>query len=204
LIGGNPQNGATLAGLYMANKRLTRFHKLAYATAHADVGLDAEGREVIVMQNVRTDCVDLIPIDLSTKPVMSRGDYNRGLTKPLMRLYYADSAIGLSSGIHISCNHAGYCVISTNTEPGLPEQNWLDRTITLVKLDGSKPQVVFLAKLHNTTGGYWEETQATMARNGSKVVWADNWGKRVGTEEPFLMLLDMPPNWHESFLKSFD
>jgi hypothetical protein len=152
------------------------------------------------MQNSRTDYIDLIPLDLNSKVVNSVSDYANNLVQPLVRLYYASSApTGLNSGVHISCNYSGYCLISTNTEPNLPEQNWLDRTITLVRLDRSNPRVFYLAKVYNTTGAYWEETQATITEDGSKVVWASNWGQNVGQEKVFVMQLDMPPNWQSRF-----
>jgi hypothetical protein len=59
------------------------------------------------------------------------------------------------------------------------------------------PRAFYLAKVYNTTGSYWEETHATITTDGSRVIWATNWGQNVGQEEIFLMQLDMPPNWRE-------
>ena len=64
LIGGDYDNQGNLAGLTMANKELTQFHRLDYTTAHSDVGLDLDGNEVIIMQNTMTDHIDLIPLEL--------------------------------------------------------------------------------------------------------------------------------------------
>lgn len=198
LIGGDVGQDRNWAGLQMADKTFSTFHKLASATAHSDVGLDLRGNEMIVMQNVRTDYVDYIPLSLNAKPVDDPGDYKNNGVKPILRLYYnSDSPIGLNSGVHISCNHAGYSVISTNIGPDAAEQNWLDRTITLVKLDPKKFRVFYLAKVYNTTESYWEETQAAMTNDGSKVVWASNWGQRVGQDKVFLMRLDMPSGWEK-------
>jgi hypothetical protein len=174
-------SGYKFDGLTMANKELIQFYKLADSTGHADVGLDSQGKEVIVMQNSQTDYIDLIPIDTTAEPVQ------------LMLLFYSStSPIGLNSGVHISCNTSGYCVVSTETPQGSAEQNWLDRTITLVKLDRSNPRVFYLAKVYGTTGEYWEETQGTITNDGAKVVWATNWNQNVGQEQVFLMQLDMP------------
>jgi hypothetical protein len=199
LLGGDadwPPSGRTLGGLNLADKHLTKFHRLAYATAHADVGLDTEGNEVIVMQNSRTDYIDLIPLAWDTRPVTEEIDYKKSNIIPLVRLFSSDSSPhGLRSGIHISCNAPGYAVISTFTPPQVEGRNWLDRTITLVRLSRRTPAVFYLATVHNTSKSYWEETQATITRNGAKVVWASNWGRDVGQEKCFLMQLDMPPNW---------
>jgi len=195
IIGGGSGKVKT-SGLTMADKRFAAFHKLAYETAHSDVGLDGTGKEVIVMQNNRTDFVDLIPLDKRVKVVMTEADYENNLVKPIVRLYYnSESPLELKSGIHVSCNRTGYCVIGTYIGPGLPEQNWLDRSIILVKLDRMTPRAFYLAKLYNTTREYWEETHASMSNDGSKVVWADNWSRYVGREKCFVMLLNMPPGW---------
>jgi hypothetical protein len=191
-----PPSGRTLGGLNLADKQLLQFHRLAYATAHADVGLDVDGNEVIVMQNSRTDYVDLIPLNWDTRPVTEDSDYQKSSITPLVRLFSSDSSpYGLKSGIHISCNAPGYAVISTFTPPQVEGRNWLDRTISLVRLSRQKPAVFYLAKIHNTTESYWEETQATISGDGAKVVWASNWGRDVGKDHYFLMQLDMPPDW---------
>jgi hypothetical protein len=116
----------------------------------------------------------------------------------LVRLFYdSESAHGLASGVHISCNTPGWCVVSTYIKPGEKEKNWLDRSIILVKLDPKKPRAWYLAKVHNTTDPYWEETQAAIAADGSKVVWACNWGQDVGKEKACLIQLDMPKGWKD-------
>ena len=196
LIGGDYGPGQTLGGLNMADREFVSFHRLAQATAHSDTGLDSLGREVVVMQNTSTDRIDLIPLDPAATPVTAEGEYAGSLIKPLVLLYYnSDSPYNFQSGVHISCNLDGYAVISTYIEPGLAELNWLDRSIVLVRLDGDSPRAHYLAKVHNTTAAYWEETQATISTDGSRVVWASDWSQDVGQERVFLMELTMPPNW---------
>jgi hypothetical protein len=197
LIGGDFDNGGNLVGLTMANRELTQFHRLDYATAHSDVGLDTQGNEVIIMQNVRTDYIDLIPLDPNTKPILVNGGGYDGTNRtPLVRLFSdSTSPYGLNSGVHISCNFPGYCAVSTYIAPNLPEQNWLDRTIVLVTLDRLHPRAFYLAKVYGTTAQYWEETHATISNDGSKIVWATNWNQNVGQEKVWLMQLNMPTGW---------
>jgi len=199
LIGADPGDGR-LAGLTMADRALSRFHRLDYATGHADVARDTAGRDVVVMQNVRTDHVDLIPVAWDTQPILESGGSYEGTGRtPLVRLYSAsESPFGLNSGVHVSCNVPGWCVISAYIEPGLPEQNWLDRSIVLVRVDADRREAWYLAKVHATRGAYWEETQAAISNDGSRVVWADNWGQAVGQERSFLMRLDMPAQWRDA------
>jgi len=198
LIGADPGEGQ-IAGLTMADRALSKFHRLDFGTGHADVALDAEGNEVVVMQNVRTDYIDLIPIDWKTKPILDNGgSYDGSGRTPLVRLFSSsESPVGLNSGVHISCNVPGWCVVSTYIEPGLAEQNWLDRSIVLVRGDARRPEAFYLAKVHATRGAYWEETQAALTNDGARVVWADNWGQDVGEERSFVMQLDMPDGWND-------
>jgi hypothetical protein len=194
LIGGAYDNGGGLAGLTIATRDLAEFHRIDYATAHSDVGLDTDGNEVIVMQSERTDYVDLLPLDPSTKPILTAGGSYAGTNRvKLIKLNYDNaSPFNLGSGVHISCNVPGYCVVSTTTEPGVPERNWLDRTITLVRLDRSTPRVFYLAKVHNTTSEYWEETHGSVTNDGARVVWASNWGQNVGLVQMSLIQATMP------------
>lgn len=192
LIGSDPGT-SRLSGLTMADRTLTRFHRLSRGTAHSDVGLDSRGREVIVMQNTRTDNIDLIPIDWKTKPIMESGGSYAGTGRVrLIRLFYSsDSPHGFTGGVHISCNTPGWCVVSTYQESGKKTNNWLSRKIVLVKLDRRRPEVYYLAQVHSTYQKYWEESHATITRDGRVVLWASNWGKDVGQEKVFVMRLDL-------------
>lgn len=183
IIGGDDYNQGNLKGLTVANRELTDFRHVGFI-GHQDVGLTTDSLEVLVGQNTATDYVDVVLLGPNLQSI------------PLIRLLYEDaSPYGMQSGLHVSCNMPGYCVISTYIEAGLPEKNWLDRSIILVKLDLSEPTGYYLAKVYGTTGSYYEETHATITTDGSKVVWASNWNKDVGLEQVFLMQLDMPPNW---------
>jgi hypothetical protein len=199
LIGGMEYNAGNLVGLTMADRGLREFHRIDYTTSHADVGLDADGREVVVMQNSRTDYVDMLPLGRDTKPILEAGGGYEGTGRlPLLRLFYDDaSPTGFSSGVHISCNADGYCLVSTHIEPGVPELNWLDRSNVIVRLDPRNPKVFYLSKIYNTTEAYWEETQGAVSNDGSRIVWACNWNRDPGSEEVFLLRLDMPPQWRE-------
>jgi hypothetical protein len=197
LIGGMDTNSGNLQGFTIAQRGLNGFHRIDYTTSHADVGLDTEGNEVLVMQNSQTDYVDMLPLNADTRPILTPGGSYQGTNRvPLLRLYYAsDSSIGLNSGIHISCNTPGYCLVSTHIAPGVAERNWLDRTNVLIRLDSAKPRAFYLSKTYNTTEAYWEETHGTITRDGSRIVWACNWNRDPGSQNVFLLQLDMPPDW---------
>ncbi|MGE5404148.1 MAG: hypothetical protein ACM3PP_04330 [Candidatus Saccharibacteria bacterium] len=196
LIGGLDNNGGRIKGLTLANKELTRFQQIDATTAHSDVGLDSQGREVIVMQNVHSDYIDMIPLSWSSRPVGEDGSYSKTGRVKLVKLNYAsDSPFGFNSDVHVSCNYPGYALIGTSTEATGKNNNWLDRKIVLVKLYPTDPKTVYLSNLYGTKGSYWEETHASIAYNGSRVVWATNWGQNVGKEKVFMMELKMPSSW---------
>lgn len=193
VIGADWDNGGGKAGMVIADRQFAQFHQIDYDAGHSDVGLDADGNEVIVLQSNRTDSVDMLPLRPDTRPIDTGASYAGTGRVRVMRLFYdSTSPLGLNSGIHISCNAPGWCVVSTFTEPGRPEQNWLDRTITLVRLGREHPRVFYLAKVHGTAAAYWEETQASITRDASRVVWATNWGRNVGAERVWLMQLEIP------------
>jgi len=197
LVGGMSENGGKLKGMTIANRSLTRFQRIDYTTSHADTGLDSQGREVLVMQNSRTDFVDLVPLAWETRPILDAGgNYAGSGHVPLLRLFYdSDSPIGFQSGVHISCNTPGYCLISTHIAKNTSEKSWLDRSNILIRLDTARPRAFILAKTYNTSEAYFEETHGAMSRDGSSIVWAANWNRDVGQERMFLLQLDMPPDW---------
>jgi hypothetical protein len=201
ILGGDVGNGGAIPGVTMANRALTSFHLLAYAGGHGDVGLDSHGNEVFVVQNSRTDFIDIIPFSTGVQAVQSADAYAGSGTTQLIRLYYdSGSPHGFNGGVHISCNYPGWCVVSTYTEPSAPEQNWLDRSIILVRLDAAKPRAWYLAKVHGSCNAYWEETHASIAADGSKVIWASNWGVNPGQEQVFDLQLNLPAGWPTAIL----
>jgi len=194
VIGAMAENGGALVGLTMADRGLQRFHRLDFSTAHADVGLDTTGREVVVAQNVRTDHVDMIPLDWATLPILEAGGSYAGTGRvPLVRLAYdSSSPTGFRSGVHVSCNAPGRCLISTSQETSEAGRNWLDGAMVLVVLDPAAPKVARLAAVEGVAGAYWEETHGALCANGRQVLWATNWGRNVGEERVFVMQLAVP------------
>jgi len=199
LIGGlnytGDENSENITGLTMASKDLSRFHRLDYTTAHADVGLDSNGNEVVIMQNTRTDYVDMIPVNWDTKAIKSASQGYEGTNRTkLVRLNYNDSAAdGFQGGVHISANYDGHVLISTTLSSGKSEQNWLDKSLVLVKLDPDNPETSYLSKIYNTTDEYWQETHGTITNDGKRVVWAAN-GDQAGPggdNNNFLLELDL-------------
>lgn len=174
-----------IQGLAAADRSFSWIKTRRGSIGHADVGLDMWGREVVVGQNASNDYIEIVPLDTAAQVI------------PAVRLYYVSGSQGLQSGIHVSCNADSFALVSTHIGPSDPEQNWLDRSIILVRLDPAHPRAFYLSKLYNTTQEYWEETHGTITNDGSLVVWADNWGQDVGQEHMSLTQLFMPADWHQ-------
>ena len=193
LIASDTGNGKPFDGFVIADKNLTEFHQLEIATGHSDVGLDTSGNEVIVMQNARTDYVDLIPLRPDVKPVDSPEAYEGSGHQKIVRLFYAnESPYGFNSSVHISCNANGYALISTYQDPGMGAKNWLDRSIVLVRLDPDAAKVYQVAKIHNSTADFWEETHGAISNDGAVVVWSANFDVDPGSRETHLLRVDLP------------
>ena len=184
----------------MANRELTEFHRIDWATAHADVALDSQGNEVIVMQNVRTDYIDLIPLDPATQPILDSGGSYAG--------YESDAA-------------GAPLLLFLLVRPGQRRPHLLQhaRLLRRVDLHRARRARAELARPQDHPGRswtargrapttwprstaraaeYWEETHATITRDGSRVVWATNWNQNVGAERVWLMELDLPAGWRQS------
>lgn len=174
-----------IQGLAAADRSFSWIKTVRPSIGHADVGLDMWGREVVVGQNAGNDYIEMVPLDTSAQVI------------PVVRLYYDSGPQGLHSGVHISANADSFALVSTTIGPSDPEQNWLDRSIILVRLDPSHPRAFYLSKLYNTTQEYWEETHGAISNDGSRVVWADNWGQDVGQELMSLTELVMPTDWRQ-------
>ncbi len=195
VIGCEYDNAFPLTGTVIADREFSQFHRINYDVAHSDVGLDSAGHEVLVMQNTRTDHIDMILLDPSTRAITGSDDSSYGYSGhiPLVRLNYENgSPLAFSSGIHISCNAPGWALISAFTAPDAPEKNWLDKSIALVRLDPAAPEAFLIAKTHNLTGDYWEETHGTITRDGKTVLWTANFGRDPGAYNLFLLRLDLP------------
>jgi len=194
LIGAADYNTGNLSGLIVSDPDLNpkSFRRLHKNTGHSDVGLDSDGNEVIVMQT-SSDYVEAFPL--------SKGDGDAPLSTPVARLYYnwndRENSLHESTGVHLSCNVPGYCVLSSESGPNAEDRNWLEQSNILIKLDLSKPRAFYLSKSYTVRKSYWESTLSAISNDGSKIVWGSNWYDTVGDEKFFMMQLDMPKNWRE-------
>lgn len=179
-------NDANPCGLMVYDRDLENGRGLLRIVGHYDPALDAQGREVIVYQDIDTDQIAML-------------DLESGAITPLWPIDFSHSPIGFHfSGLAYEA--AGWALVSTYSG-GYPDAfTWMDDQVFAVELvaDG---RVVRLAHSRSQVDpeqehDYWAEPHASVNRDFSRVVFTSNWG-RSGTEEVEMYLIDLPAGWIE-------
>ncbi|MEJ5197322.1 MAG: hypothetical protein WHX53_00220 [Anaerolineae bacterium] len=177
---GTPANPC---GLMVYDRNLQNGRGLLRIIGHSDTALDAQGREVLVYQDIDTDHISML--DLAT-----------GAVTPLWPIDFTYTGIGL----HISgrgLDRPGWAVISTHDEDAA-SHTWMDDSVFLIELKASG-RVVRLANTHslvdpNQEHDYWAEPQASANRDLSRVLFTSNWG-RSGSDGVEMYLIELPTEW---------
>jgi hypothetical protein len=93
------------------------------------------------------------------------------------------------NGEHISCRGpAGVCLVTAAGYGGNGRQPF-ERELLLLHTDGS---VERLAHHRSSSCGYWVQPRASLSRDGSYVIFASDWGRRIscddyGRGDPYLI-----------------
>lgn len=175
---GTPANPC---GLMVYDRNLQNGRGLLRIIGHSDTALDAQGREVLVYQDIDTDYISML--DLAT-----------GAITPLWPIDFTYTNLGL----HISgraFNRPGWAVVSTH-DGDTASHTWMDDSVFLIELVPNG-RVVRLAHTHSLVDesqgqDYWAEPQATANRDLTRVLFTTNWG-RSGTEQVEMYQIYVPP-----------
>jgi hypothetical protein len=170
-------------GLMVYDRNLQNGRGLLRLVGHSDTALDAQGREVLVYQDIDTDHISML-------------DLESGAVTPLWPIDFSHTPIGL----HISGRASlmpGWALISTYD--GDPASfTWMDDSVFAIELkpDG---RIVRLAHPHslvdeNIEHDYWAEPQASINRDFTRILFTSNWG-RSGTGEVEMYLIQLPVDW---------
>jgi len=170
-------------GLMVYDRDLKNGRGLLRIAGHSDLALDAEGREVMVYQDIDTDNISML--DLAT-----------GAVTPLWPIDFSHT----STGLHFSgraFRQPGWALVSTHD--GDPAAyTWMDDQVFAMEL---KPggRVVRLAHTHSLVDesqehDYWAEPHASASPDFTRVLFTTNWG-RSGTAEVEMFLISLPPDW---------
>jgi hypothetical protein len=172
-------------GLMVYDRDLADGRSLLRIIGHYDVALDAEGREVVVFQDIDADSISIL--DLAT-----------GTVTPLWPIDFGHTAIGLHfSGC--AFDRPGWALVSTH-DGDLGAYTWMDDQVFAIEL---KPggRVVRLAHTHSLVDeeqehDYWAEPHASVNTDFTRILFTSNWG-RSGTEEVGMFLIELPSDWPE-------
>jgi hypothetical protein len=176
-------NAAQPCGLMVYDRNLKNGRGLLRIVGHSDGAVDAQGREVLVYQDVDTDYISML-------------DLASGTISPLWPIDFSHTPIGL----HISGRASllpGWAVISTHD--GDPASHtWMDDQVFAIEI---KPEgrVVRFAHTHSLVDAsqehdYWAEPHASPNHDLTRILFTSNWG-RSGTEEVEMYLIELPPAW---------
>jgi hypothetical protein len=143
------------------------------SNGHNDLALTADGTDVLVYQNVRTDYIAL-------------ADLNTGIETPLLHIPFE---INPDIGLHFSGNASktpGWVLVSTygakNPPPG-EQPSWMDCQLFMLELK-TNPRVWRIAHTQSYTSrfytgekNFFAEAFATINDKGTKIYWGSNWRK---------------------------
>jgi len=173
-------------GLMVYDRSLASARGLARIIGHSDFAFDAQGREVLVFQDVDSDEVAMVDLESGARTALFPIDFS-----------------GAAHGFHFSgraFDRPGWVVVSTYSGGHPHSVSWLDDQVFLVELRPGG-RVVRLAHTRSRVDpshehDYWAEPQATANRDLTRILFTTNWG-RSGTDEVETMMIVLPPNWPE-------
>jgi hypothetical protein len=181
---GQPGDDTHPCGLMVYDRNLTNGRSLLRIIGHSDLALDAQGREVLIYQDIDTDHISML--DLAT-----------GMVTPLWPIDFSHTGIGL----HFSgraFRRPGWALVSTSSGGHPTDYTWMDDQVFAVEL---KPggRVVRLAHTHSLVDedqehDYWAEPHASVNPDFTRVVFTSNWG-RSGTGEVEMFMIQLSPDW---------
>ena len=177
-------NDSVPCGFMVYDSDLQNGRGLLRIIGHYDALLDAQGREVIIYQDIDTDNISML-------------DLESGKVTPLFSIDFSHSAIGF----HFSgraLNLPGWSLVSTYNGGYPRDHTWMDDSIFAIEMkEGGR--VVRLAHTHsqydeNIEQDYWAEPHVSVNQDFTKVIFTSNWG-RTGTEEVDMYMIVLPKNW---------
>ena len=172
-------------GLMVYGRNLAQGRGLLRIVGHSDPALDAQGREVLVYQDIDTDHIAML-------------DLASGLVTPLWPIDFSYTGIGLHfSGLAYS--RTGWAVVSTHDDDAA-SHTWMDDQVFAIEL---KPngRVVRLAHTQSICDEsqpsevyYWAEPHASTNADLTRVLFTTNW-RRYDRAEVEMYMISLPANW---------
>jgi hypothetical protein len=170
-------------GLMVYDRDLNHARGLLRIVGHSDVALDAQGKEVLVYQDIDTDYISMLNLA-------------SGKITPLWAIDFTHSPIGF----HFSGKGyklPGWILVSTYYG-AQPSATWMDDQVFALELK-QEGQVVRFAHTHssvdeNQEHDYWAEPHASVNPEFTHLLFTSNWGRSgSGAVDTYLILL--PQDW---------
>lgn len=182
---GHPGDDDHPCGLMVYDRDLSGGRSLLRIIGHYDPALDAQGREVIVYQDIDTDQISML--DLET-----------GMVTPLWDIDFGHTAIGFHfSGL--AYDRPGWAVVSTHDDERRT-YTWMDDEVFAIELkeDGRVARLAHTQSLVDDDEelDYWAEPHASTNPDLTRILFGTNWG-RTGTGEVETFMIALPPDWPE-------
>jgi hypothetical protein len=163
---------------------------------HSDIGLDDEGREVLLYMGGKTfspggkseGCYAMCDIETGQETVLTK-------------------KIGGIREFHFDCSCVftpGWGLVSTYHASPPIQSHWTEYSIHLVELTRRRdppPRIWRVAHTHVNRGSYTDDPFATFDRFGKKIFFGSNWGvpiKQGGNIDAYQV--ELPPNWYEQLM----
>jgi hypothetical protein len=173
-------------GLMVYDRNLSNGRGLLRIVGHYDTALDAQGREVIVYQDIDTDHLSML-------------DLESGRVTRLWPIDFSHTAIGFHfSGL--AYDRPGWALVSTYNGGHPTDHTWMDDQVFAVELKAGG-RVVRLAHTQSLVNeeiehDYWAEPHASVNADFTRVLFTSNWG-RSGTGAVEMWMIALPPDWLE-------
>ncbi|MBN1934240.1 MAG: hypothetical protein JW934_06230 [Anaerolineae bacterium] len=171
-------------GLMAYDRELRQGRGLLRIAGHYDTALDAQGREVVVYQDIDSDHIAML--DLAT-----------GQATPLWAIDFSHTPLGFHfSGL--AYERPGWVLASTYSGGDPDAFTWMDDQVFVLELKAGG-RVVRLAHTHSRVDpeqehDYWAEPHATTNSDLTRVLFTSNWG-RSGSEQIEVYLIDSSSIW---------
>ena len=171
-------------GYMVYDRSLTKGRGLLRISGHQDLALDAQGREVVVYQDIDTDQISML-------------DLASGKVTALWPIDFSHTSLGF----HISgraFRRPGWAVVSTYNGGRPASHTWMDDQVFAIELK-PKGRVVRLTHTHSVYDekqeqDYWAEPHVSVNRDLTRILFTTNWG-RSGTAEVEVFLIELPRDW---------
>lgn len=164
------------------------------AAGHGDVALTADGRDVMVYQNVANDFIAMTDLETGVE----------------IRLVDIPFAVNTDIGLHISGNCyavPGWVLVSTygaENSPAGQAHSWMDTLLFMLELQ-ENPRIIKIARTHAYTArdpdavekNYFAEAFASINEDGSRIVFGSNWGQYVPQDYSDAYEVHLAPGWEQ-------